>query len=39
MVSQELNLQNYEIYWLIQKVQDEYSLFAKNLLMQIDGKI
>lgn len=39
MVSQELNLQNYEIYWLIQKEQDEYSLFAKNLLMQIDGKI
>ena len=39
MMSQKLNLQNYGIYWLIQKEQDEYSLFAKNLLIQIDGKI
>ena len=39
MILQKLNLQNYGIYWLIQKEQDEYSLFAKNLLMQIDGKI
>ena len=39
MMLQKLNLQNYGIYWLIQKEQDEYSLFAKNLLIQIDGKI
>lgn len=39
MMSQKLNLQKYGIYWLIQKEQDEYSLFAKDLLMQIDGKI
>lgn len=39
MMLQKFNLQNYGIYWLIQKEQDEYSLFAKNLLMQIDGKI
>ena len=39
MMLQKLNLQNYGIYWLIQKEQDEYSLFAKDLLMQIDGKI